>query len=578
MIASGLRIGVLVAGGLIGVPGNGLPPDLKSPFVALREAARHELLVAEDSGRAAALLGLGDPDYRTRRLCLEALEDLATSEDLPRLAALFSDRDEGVRVTAVTAFAAASHRQGRVGPEAALAAGARPADVDLALHRIVRGELLALFDLPNPSRWTYDRRFASIVSLGPLASGALRAAAQDRRLSPVVRAAALVSLARLGDPAEAAFFTQFGRSDLDRRPSAFDPEDQLDEPLAASAAALALLGTNDAAGISFLEEVALRNASAYARTWALWALVLAADGASADARERIRGATLGALRTDRDGGVLSMAAQSLAWLDVREAVPDLLRAAEQEVGGYVAWFFLDAAWQLSEPEAGDSAGVADGQGARASVLAALERVATSGKPPAVAFARVRLGRAGEERETLVKRLYRLIDGAESTEEDDSYAFGPRTACFALALLEERGAIEKILGMCASPMDDIRSGAFEALRRFADPGTLPVVLPALRKGLEDPSEFNRLRAAQSLLALGDAAAIPALVEGLDSGNVFVRTMSVSLLAPIRRGAVDGYDARGSVSARREPVARWRAWWREKGGAVKWNAAAGAFEEP
>jgi hypothetical protein len=119
---------------------------------------------------------------------------------------------------------------------------------------------------------------------------------------------------------------------------------------------------------------------------------------------------------------------------------------------------------------------------------------------------------------------------------------------------------------------VRQAALVALGQLGDPAGLP----ALERALDEPNEFNRLFAAQALAGLGIREALSVFVEALDSGNVFIRRWAISVLAPIRGGEMGGYDSRASVSERRLAVARWRAWWREKGASVHWNGETNAFE--
>ncbi|MBI1850319.1 MAG: HEAT repeat domain-containing protein [Planctomycetes bacterium] len=563
---------LLVTGAIIGVcvlAGDAVPQGFRSPFLSVREETRRDVVLSGDAGRAAALAGLRDADFRVRRLSLEALGEIATDADVPSLVAAFRDRDAGVRVAAVEAFVATRGRSHAIGADEAASRGASAMDLSEALRHLAMRKILAIFDLPNPGRWAYDRRFQPIIDLGPAARPALREAARDSRLTPSVRAVAIMALARFGDRSDVPFLVALGGDEMERPRRRVDIEQQDDLP-AAVAAGLAYLGTTDGSAIDLLKTMTLRGSTPIVRNWAAWALLIAAEELDSAGREAIAATAAQAFDEEGDAAVLDISAQILGWLGTPRELPPLVDAIEHERGGYVAYLFLAAAWDLSAAE--PPAGTPESQ-TRAAVVKAFEAIAKRGLPPAAAFARVRLGRVDDGREALVLRLKRLLEGRESTEEGDAYEYGLRTACLALALLGERSAVPLLESKCQSELDDIRQAAALALAQLAEPSSLPV----LRARLDDPHEFTRVLVARDLLALGERQPIGVLVDALDSGNIWSRRLAAQLLEAVRGGETDGYDPRAGLAARRESVARWRAWWRDRGPALRWDAAAKVFRD-
>jgi HEAT repeat protein len=556
----------------LAVGGDAVPAGFRSPFSSVREEARREVVLRGADGRTAALAGLADADYRVRRLALDALSAIAGAEDLPSIAAAFRDRDAGVRVVAAGAYVAtrARARDGADAAQEARSRGALDADVAEALRRTVRSRLLALFDGPNAKRWTWDRRFDPIASLGRAAAPALREAASDSQLAPSVRASALVALARLGDRADVPFLASLGKRETTRARRPSDIEEQMEDPPGAVAAGLALLGTTDPDALAVLTEMSLHGSYAFVRSWALWGLMVAAEELDAAGRDAIAATASRVFEEEGDPAVLDTAAQILGWIGKRTDVPALVDAIEHERGGYAAYGFLQAAWTLTEGEA--PPGTPEAQ-TRAAVRAAFEKVAAHGLPPTAAFARASLGTLDAARADLVVRLKRLVEGRESTEEGDSYDYGPRRGCEALALLRETSAVPLLLAQCENQSDEIRQAAALALGAIAD----PAALPALRARLRDANEFTRVLVARDLLGLGEREAIATLVDALDGGNVWVRRRAIELLAPLRGGDADGYDPAAPPATRREPTARWRAWWRDRGAALRWDAGTKTFRE-
>jgi HEAT repeat protein len=80
-------------------------------------------------------------------------------------------------------------------------------------------------------------------------------------------------------------------------------------------------------------------------------------------------------------------------------------------------------------------------------------------------------------------------------------------------------------------------------------------------LNDPAPFVRARAAGLDESVGDARAIPALIEHLEDVDPVVRLSSHETLRQ-RTGQDFGFVPYGTPGDRAAAVARWRSWWAEQ----------------
>ncbi len=107
---------------------------------------------------------------------------------------------------------------------------------------------------------------------------------------------------------------------------------------------------------------------------------------------------------------------------------------------------------------------------------------------------------------------------------------------------------------------VRSSCAWVLGRIHDRRTIPNLQSAMR----DNEIGVRLEVARSLVAMGDLAPTPTLIEGLDSDKKEVRYMCHETLKTAT-GRDFGYDhLNANETEMRLSVLRWRQWWGEQSG--------------
>src|SRR5262249_19601748 len=155
----------------------------------------------------------------------------------------------------------------------------------------------------------------------------------------------------LGDRTDVPFLASLGRRETSRARRPSDIEEQMEDPPAAAAAGLALLGTSDPDAVAVLTDLALHGRFAFVRSWGLWGLFVAAEESNAAGRAAIAATASEVFEEEGDPAILDTAAQILGWIGKRSDVPALVDAIVHERGGYAAYGFLAAAWALTESEA-----------------------------------------------------------------------------------------------------------------------------------------------------------------------------------------------------------------------------------
>jgi hypothetical protein len=73
----------------------------------------------------------------------------------------------------------------------------------------------------------------------------------------------------------------------------------------------------------------------------------------------------------------------------------------------------------------------------------------------------------------------------------------------------------------------------------------------------------LESARTRVRLGDWHAMPTLISGLESDEVFVRGLCAQSLYQATKENL-GFDAHGSLPEREAAVSRWRTWWDNREG--------------
>lgn len=109
---------------------------------------------------------------------------------------------------------------------------------------------------------------------------------------------------------------------------------------------------------------------------------------------------------------------------------------------------------------------------------------------------------------------------------------------------------------------VRSNCAWILGQMGQRGILPnthAILPHLETLLTDEHEAVRLESASSLMALGDFAAVPVLIEGMDSESARARFLCSKSLERATKREVDFDHLATDPAERAESIAVWRRWW-------------------
>jgi HEAT repeat protein len=89
-------------------------------------------------------------------------------------------------------------------------------------------------------------------------------------------------------------------------------------------------------------------------------------------------------------------------------------------------------------------------------------------------------------------------------------------------------------------------------------------------LQEREPGNHGRVLGAIREHGEAAAVPVLIVLLESADQETRAEANKLLVAVTR-ADQGFDAARPEPQRREAIARWQAWWKER--LDEWGAASG-----
>jgi HEAT repeat protein len=124
------------------------------------------------------------------------------------------------------------------------------------------------------------------------------------------------------------------------------------------------------------------------------------------------------------------------------------------------------------------------------------------------------------------------------------------------------AYAKLLQLAADERDDVAAAALAALGATRDRRLVPAIRE-LDWSAERLAGDLGLERARSLVRLGDWNEIPRLIQGLEDGRVYTRSLCADALAEATGDAL-GFNPRDADEARADAIARWRAWWVARGG--------------
>jgi ABC-type Mn2+/Zn2+ transport system permease subunit len=132
--------------------------------------------------------------------------------------------------------------------------------------------------------------------------------------------------------------------------------------------------------------------------------------------------------------------------------------------------------------------------------------------------------------------------------------------------EEMAALLRDLG---SDDDETRDAALEAIVALRD----PAAAPSLVKALDGAGPAWRIHLAIALARLGSARGVEVLVEALEGdATPFDRSEALDALRAIAGGDF-GYDPEKSAGEQKAAIERWKAWWRDHRGALRWDRKTG-----
>jgi len=154
---------------------------------------------------------------------------------------------------------------------------------------------------------------------------------------------------------------------------------------------------------------------------------------------------------------------------------------------------------------------------------------------------------------------------------DSHPGVRAKAIDSLAERNDRDAVPGILKALADPSTAVRENAARALGRLGDPRALaPLKLCMARK---DEDEWVRLRAAESVAALGDAAGIPQLLEIARSGDARMARQSALETLKGLSGWTSGHsEEKADESGVLEAL---ESWWQKENQQLRWDAATRTY---
>ena len=117
------------------------------------------------------------------------------------------------------------------------------------------------------------------------------------------------------------------------------------------------------------------------------------------------------------------------------------------------------------------------------------------------------------------------------------------------------AYDKLLGFLVDERPVVVTTALAALGATGDSRLVPYIRDA-----EQPTWEGTLllESARTRVRLGDWSAMPILINGLESDEVFVRGLCAQSLYQATNEKL-GFDAHASLPEREASIARWRAWW-------------------
>lgn len=122
------------------------------------------------------------------------------------------------------------------------------------------------------------------------------------------------------------------------------------------------------------------------------------------------------------------------------------------------------------------------------------------------------------------------------------------------------AYDKLLGFLEDDRPAVVTTAMAALGATGDSRLVPYIRDAEKPTWEGTL---LLESARTRVRLGDWHAMPTLISGLESDEVFVRGLCAQSLYQATKENL-GFDAHGSLPEREAAVSRWRTWWDNREG--------------
>jgi hypothetical protein len=134
------------------------------------------------------------------------------------------------------------------------------------------------------------------------------------------------------------------------------------------------------------------------------------------------------------------------------------------------------------------------------------------------------------------------------------------AADALGQIRETSAVGPLIEMLNTDTGGgVRWKAAEALGRLADKSALPALQEHLKDDVED-NDNVQIYSGVSIARLCGKQEIPHLVDLLEREEQTIRKMAIDRLYYLTLVTL-GYNPKDKLAARKEGVAKWRAWWDE-----------------